>query len=360
MSESRPESGSVTQSFYCGIDLHGRTATLFVCDQSLAKLLCTTVAADPGAVVAALERFRPHLAAGVEATTGANDLADDLEDAGIPCLVADPVRLRAMIGRRPKSDRGDAEMLAHLLVVRTLPVVYRPPAEVRQLREWLRQRASLVASRQRIRARRTQRNPCRHGSPPVGLSPVVPKDPRIGGKSRIIPTAELGAACDAAADDGLSMPIDELERTAVGTVERLFSDVFTRLTAIPGVGRLTGAALCVEIGHIDRFGRVEHMLSYAGLVKKLDRSGGRVVGRASWKSNTHLRAAFFAAAHSAGEHCPAAREWLARHYPAESQQGSGQVALARRLAGAVYVIWRTGVPFDPARAFPSFVEGVAM
>ena len=48
-----------------------------------------------------------------------------------------------MAGRRPKTDREDAQNIAELLADGRLPLAYAPPLEVQILRDWSRQRNRL-------------------------------------------------------------------------------------------------------------------------------------------------------------------------------------------------------------------------
>ena len=58
-------------------------------------------------------------------------------------LLAHPMRLRAMIQRRTKTDKLDAQLLANLLRSKQIPLAYIPPEPYRQLRDLTRCRARL-------------------------------------------------------------------------------------------------------------------------------------------------------------------------------------------------------------------------
>lgn len=327
--------------YCCGIDWHRRKAALHVIDNNNKCVLKTTVLADVGRVALALEPFCPNVVAGVEATTGADDLADALDAIGIRCAVGDPTKIAILASGRPKSDGHDAEFLAALLADGRFPTLYRLPPAVRELREWLRERASLVEDRQGIRARRTLRGPRRRGL-------AGGEGGQTGNESHLVSAAEAGLTAD----------IDRLEQWAVPAAERLFAQIFPRLTAVPGIGPLTAAVLCAEIGTIERFRRADNLLSYARLVVPGEWSGGRRVGGTNRHAgNSHLREAFLQAAHHLVQHYPPARAWVERRFPSDTQRGVGLMAVARRLVAAVYQMWRKGEDYDPARAFPPPVEG---
>jgi len=69
------------------------------------------------------------------------------------------------------------------------------------------------------------------------------------------------------------------------------------LKTLPGVGRILGATLLLEIGDIDRFPSAPHLASYAGLVPTVHSSGGKTWhGRVPRSANLFLKWAFIEAA----------------------------------------------------------------
>ena len=59
-------------------------------------------------------------------------------------LLAHPLRLRAMVQRRSKTDRLDAQLLAQLLRINQIPLAYIPSNDFQMLREVTRQRTRLT------------------------------------------------------------------------------------------------------------------------------------------------------------------------------------------------------------------------
>src|SRR5437762_4281331 len=89
----------------------------------------------------------------LEATYGWEWLADLLEDAGYELHLAHPLRTRAIAAARVKTDAVDATTLAQLLRAGLLPEAYIAPRELRDVRELLRHRVTLVAMRSAIKNR---------------------------------------------------------------------------------------------------------------------------------------------------------------------------------------------------------------
>jgi len=96
---------------------------------------------DTAAILTAVEDLKPFRAV-IEATGTYRWLYDLLSPHGT-VLLADPLRLRAMIQRRAKTDKLDAQLLANLLRINQIPLAYVPPKNYQQLRDLTRCRARL-------------------------------------------------------------------------------------------------------------------------------------------------------------------------------------------------------------------------
>src|SRR4030066_235773 len=59
-------------------------------------------------------------------------------------LLAHPLRLRAMIQRRTKTDKLDAQVVANILRIGQVPLAYVPPKNYQPLRDLTRCRARLI------------------------------------------------------------------------------------------------------------------------------------------------------------------------------------------------------------------------
>ena len=97
---------------------------------------------DTAAIVKAVEDIKPFRAV-IEATGTYRWLHDLLSPHG-SVLLAHPLRLRAMIQRRAKTDKLDAQLLASLLRINQIPLAYIPPKNYQQLRDLVRCRARLA------------------------------------------------------------------------------------------------------------------------------------------------------------------------------------------------------------------------
>src|SRR5438552_4186379 len=137
---------------WVGIDLHRRRSFVTGIDEHGEVLLRRRITNDPDAFLELLGGSEgTHVA--LEATYGWEWLADLLADAGFEVHLAHPLRTRAIAAARVKTDAVDAAMLAQLLRAGLLPEAYIAPRELRDVRELLRHRVTLVAMRSAIKNR---------------------------------------------------------------------------------------------------------------------------------------------------------------------------------------------------------------
>jgi transposase len=78
---------------------------------------------------------------------------DLVERLGHHAVLSNPKQTKAIAAARLKNDRVDAEWLALLLRGDLLPTVWIPPAGLREARELVRHRVSLVWVRTEIKNR---------------------------------------------------------------------------------------------------------------------------------------------------------------------------------------------------------------
>ena len=90
--------------------------------------------------LAGLEKETP---VAVEASGGWYWFMDELEAAGLDARLVNPLEAKRRIGGRNKTDKLDARGLAILLRNGTLPEVWVPPAELRDLRGLMRGRLAM-------------------------------------------------------------------------------------------------------------------------------------------------------------------------------------------------------------------------
>ena len=138
--------------------------------------------------------------------------------------------------------------------------------------------------------------------------------------------------------------------TAVATLAT-GDPVCTRLMTAPGVGPVTAVRFTATLDEVGRFGAAAAVQAYLGLVPGEDSSADRrrVTGitkaGASQTRWTLVQAAW--CAWRCRPHDPMVR-W-AQRIAARRGRRIAIVALARKLAGILYALWRDGTTYDPTR-----------
>lgn len=252
--------------------------------------------------VSALELFAQSLGpddvVAVEATTGTDRIVGVLQRHGIPVVVANTRKLRAITDAKAKTDRLDARTLARLLTSGLLEPVWTPDERTRALRRLTNRRERIVRARTRAKNEAhgvLSRNLCER--PPV--TDAFGKAGRQWLDRLELPVDERLTldGCLRQVDflDGEVAAIDrEIARQALA-----WPDVL-RLMTVPGVNVQTAATFMAAIGDIRRFPSARHLVSYLGLDPRVRQSGsqparhGRIskagaseprhmLGEAAWK-----------------------------------------------------------------------------
>jgi transposase len=128
--------------------------------------------------------------------------------------------------------------------------------------------------------------------------------------------------------------------------------IISLLATAPGVGPIVAASFVSVVDEAKRFSSAHHVESYLGLVPSEDSSGGRRrLGAISKKGNKFMRSLLVQSAWSvlrhAERHDPL-RLW-AEAVAARRGKPVAVVALARRLVGVLWAMWRKGTAYDSAR-----------
>jgi transposase len=293
---------------------------------------------------------RPPARILLEAATESEWVAQHLETLGHEVIVADPnyAAMYATRSRRVKTDRRDARTLADACRLGAYHPAHRTSPAQRAVRAELAVREALVRTRTRylsvIRAvlrREGIRVPS--GSAAAFLRRLQQVVVPPAQAAVVAPLVELLAplnAAIAAADACVA------RRVAADPVAR-------RLATTPGVGPVTAVAFVATLDDVTRFARPGQVAAYLGLVPREHSSGERQRRGAITKAgNTRLRWLLVQAAWGVWRDRHATsqplRTWAAG-LAARRGKGIAGVALARRLAGILFALWRDGTTFDPAR-----------
>ena len=125
------------------------------------------------------------------------------------------------------------------------------------------------------------------------------------------------------------------------------------LATAPSIGPITASAVVATVDDIARFPSAHQFEAFLGLVPG-ERSSGekRRIGRITKAGNSRVRYLLVEAGwrilRTKGNETAALRNW-ALGIAARRGRRIAAVAVARRLAGILYAMWRDGAPYDPAR-----------
>jgi len=251
--------------------------------------------------------------------------------------------------RRVKTDRRDARALVYACKSGTYKPAHRTSDERRPLRALLAVREGLVRTRARwiglIRALlRREGLRVRSGSPDTFLARVAELELPASLPAEIVPLLKLFA------------PVSEQIKAVDAQLAALVhtDEVLQRLTTVPGVGPVTAVSFVATVDDVRRFRRAHQVQSSLGLVpREWSSSETQRKGRITKAGNSRTRWLLVEAAWAilGGRKKPDTaplREWAERIRHRRGKQIAA-VALARRLAGILYAMWRDQTEYEPAK-----------
>jgi len=252
----------------------------------------------PGAITQALRGADKGTRVAIEATGNWYWIVNEIEAAGLVPQLVHPGKAKDRIGNTNKTDRLDVHGLNMLQRTGTLPVVWIPSAEIRDLRELTR--ARMVCSHHRTTIKNIiHAILAKHGK-------VVEASDIFGKKARAqmeLLIQELPAKTAWVMHYHLNqldfiqgqIGLHEKELKAVAMVTPEIELVMT----MPGIAVVLGTVIAVEIGDVHRFGGAEQLASYCGTTPRVSSSGGKIrIGRLRNDVNHYLKWAFAEAANS--------------------------------------------------------------
>jgi transposase len=289
---------------------------------------------------------RPRARILIEASTESEWVARCLEELGHEVIVADPnfAPMYATRSRRVKTDRRDAQALMDACRLGAYRAAHRTSEPQRRVRTLLTVRDNLVRTRVRqiqvVRALLRREGLRVRSGQASSFAKRVDEVDTPGWLHDII--APLRAVIDAVNREMLVVE-QAIEQIVDG------DPVVQRLCTAPGIGPVTAVAFVSTLDLVQRFEGAHKVQAYLGLVPSEFSSGERQQRGAITKTgNTRLRWLLVEAAwsilrsrHSRTEEL---RLW-AQRIALRRGQGIAIVALARKLAGILFAMWRDETEF---------------
>jgi transposase len=282
---------------YVGLDYHKDSIQVCIMDRAGNVLANRSCVNNANMLDVLVLFYGDEIHAGIEACTGAADLADELiTNHGWDLSLAHPGYVNRMKQSPDKSDYSDGKMIADLVRVGYLPKVWLAPHDVRQLRTLVRYRQQLVNERRATKLRVTALlRDARISCPAVrrwGRSWLT----WLATASGLGTEARWVVDCQLANLERLAVAIAQVEeRLAVVTED---DAVVAQLTAQKGVGLVTAWAIRAEVGRFDRFRTGKQLARFCGLSPRNASSGQRQADAGLIKAgNELLRATIIETAH---------------------------------------------------------------
>lgn len=328
---------------HVGIDLGGRESQICIRAQDGTILLERRVR------TATLKRWatgRPPSRFVMETCTESFSIADAAIAAGHEVRVVPGTLVRSLgVGARGvKTDKADARVLSEVSCRIDLPSVHIPSQGSRDRKSMCGMRDGLVECRTKLvnTVRGWVRAETRRL--PSGDIKTLPMRVREAVKSR------------PAFVDRLLTSIEELT-IQIGEADQEMSSLAKadttcqRLMTVPGVGPVTAMRFSATVDDVARFSSAHQLESYLGLVPGEHSSGDRRhVTSITKAGSSEMRWVLVQA-------CWVARRWFRSDpmvlWAQEVEKRRGKkvaiIALARKMAGIMYAIWRDGTTYQPSR-----------
>jgi transposase len=294
---------------------------------------------------------RPAAKILVEASTESEWVARCLEGLGHEVIVADPnyAPMYAQRTRRVKTDRRDARALAQACKLGTYRPAHRTSDQRQQLRALLGVREAMVRTRARW-ITHMQALLRREG---VRVRTGAAETFKARLEELRLPVAlEMAMGPLVTLLEPLNQQIETLDNELGQLVGR--DDVTKRLVTVPGVGPVTAVAFVATLDEVTRFRGAHQVESYLGLVpQEWSSSETQRRGHITKTGNGRVRWLLVQAAWCILQRRPkpeatALRLWAERIAGRRGRLVAA-VALARRLAGILYAVWRDGTEYNPTK-----------
>ena len=290
-------------------------------------------------------------------------------------ILVNPQHMKAVPGR--KTDAKDSEWLADLLRHGLLRASFIPPKPIRELRELMRYRKTLVQERAQEVNRLHKTLETAHIKLAAVATDIMGKSGRDMLEAIVQGTTDAEVLAELARGvlrkkipllrQALDGRVQAHHRTLLGyilahinfleeTLEQLqadidsylrpFEEAMTRLLSVPGINEAAAAAILGEIGQdMSRFPSASHLASWAGLCPGNRQSGGKRLSGKTTQGNPYLRAILaevvWAISHTKDNYLSAQYHRFARRLGKKK----AVVAVAHSVLVIIYHVLRTKKPY---------------
>jgi len=339
-----------TDKLIAGIDLHGNNLVIGVINQDGKRIAHQKLDCDLKQVTEFLKPLKPQLQSmAVESTFNWYWLVDGLRAQDYPIDLANPAKIEQYSGIKHADDKHDAFHLAELQRLKILPKAHIYDAELRPVRDLLRRRTKLVQQRtalflsfKSLYARTTGQV--------MPLKTLKNMEPKEGKELYEHPANQLIAQVELEHIAALDRSISRIEKAVLGCAREIV--LYEKLVSLPGIGKILGMTITMEVGEIGRFKSDGDFASYCRAVDSRRLSNGKQKGQNNQKcGNRYLSWAFVEAANFAKRSDENCRRWYDRK-KAKTSTVLATKALACKLAKAAWHVMAKKTNYDATRMFP--------
>jgi transposase len=281
----------------------------------------------------------------IESTTNAWHIYDLLVPLAEKVLVANPIKVKQIAQARVKTDIRDTLILARLLAANMVPVIWVPPAHVRNLRYLLSQRRHLVGMHTATVNRMHSVAHRHHLNHPRGKR-FNEKNTKWQRDNILSDSEQFQLELDMNTKKHLAEQTEKItEKLRRMSHQKPWAESMMYLMQLPGFGVITGMTVLAAIGEITRFETPGHLASYSGVTPGLDQSGVKLRGKKITKEGRKdLRWAMVEVAQRAVKSDPL---WKHRFNELQRRMHRNQaiVVIAHRLLALVWYVLSRKQPY---------------
>ena len=293
----------------------------------------------------------PHSRVVLETSSEAFRIADAAKAAGHEVRVV-PATLAPQLGvgeRGVKTDLRDARKLSEVSCRIELPSVHIPSEDARKLRAVIRSREALIETRTKLVNHvrgwmRTQLWKLR-GRGPLTLPERIRSQATQGQHGLPDHIEQVLSVLDV-----LNQQLRAADREVKGLARA--NPICRRLMTTPGIGPVTSVSFVAAIDDVSRFAHAYRVQSYVGLTPGENSSSQRQQRTGITKAGpTSVRRTLIQAAWVAFRQCPddPMVKW-AKQIATRRGDQIAVVALARKMSGVMYALWRDQNSYQPKKA----------
>ena len=347
----------MAKALFAGIDLHSNNLMIGIVDQDGKRLKHQKLDCDLQQVIRFLKPFKPRFKSlAVESTYNWYWLVDGLRALSYPVALANPAQIEQYSGLKHADDKSDAFFLAELQRLDILPAGHIYDPMLRPVRDLLRRRLSLVHQRTALMLSFKSLYTRTTGQA-MSLSRL--KGMHLAEAKALYehPANCLIATVQKEHIEQLNQSVERIEKAVLKSAREL--PCYQRLGTLPGIGRILGMTITMEVGEIQRFKAQGNLASYSRTVDSKRMSNGRKKGDNNGKcGNKYLAWAFVEAANFARRYDEPCRKWFDRK-AANTSKVIATKALACKLAKAAWHVMAHDTDYDPRRMFPEQAQSLA-